>query len=501
MKLKKTILTGFLTFSILLFFNSSSLFAQNEITDQEITNAVNNELMLNTTTPSYLIDVKTSEGIVTLSGSVNHILAKDRALKIARTVKGVRAVVNNIEVDVPERSNEKLKQEIENALLNDPATDSYDVSVMAANGYVTLEGTVESWQEKQLSEYVAKGVKGVKKVVNDIEIEYPEERSDSEIQKDIERNLEFDVRIDDGLIDVLVENGNVTLSGTVGSANEHYLAVTDAWVIGVNSVDAENLEVEKWARDESMRKNKYVEKTDEEVEKAVQDALLYDPRVYSFRPTVSVNNGIVTLTGKVDNLKAKRAAGQDAKNVVGVFGVNNHLRVRPAFVPNDADLEADVKQAITKNPVLEKWEIDVTADNGIVYLNGSVDSYFEKLEAKDVASKTKGVLAVENNLAVLDQGDYYNYNYYGWNTLYPPVQVDVDRDYYETDEEIESSINNQLWWSPYVNQEDVTVEVTGGTAVLDGTVETRREKVYAEINAMEGGANDVVNNISVTYGQ
>jgi osmotically-inducible protein OsmY len=501
MRIKKTLLTGFLTVTILLLFNTTSVFAQNSITDQDITNAVNSELMLNSTTPSYLIDVKTSEGIVTLDGSVNHILAKDRAVKIARTVKGVRAVVNNIEVDVPDRSNEKLKQEIENALLNDPATDSYEVSVTAVNGYVTLDGTVESWQEKQLSEYVAKGVKGVKKVVNDIEIEYPEERADFDIQEDIEQNLEYDVRIDDGLIDVSVENGNVTLSGTVGSANEHYLAVTDAWVMGVNSVDAENLDVEKWARNENMRKNKYVEKTDKEVEEAVQDALLYDPRVYSFRPTVTVNNGIVTLTGKVDNLKAKRAAEEDAKNVVGVFGVNNHLRVRPAFVPNDADLEADVKQAIDKDPVLERWEIDVTADNGVVYLNGSVDSYFEKLEAKDVASKTKGVLAVENNLAVLDQDDYNNYNYYGWNTLYPPVQVDVDRDYFETDEEIESSINDQLWWSPYVNQEDVTVEVTGGTAVLDGTVETRREKVYAEINAMEGGANDVVNNISVTYGQ
>jgi len=225
---------------------------------------------------------------------------------------------------------------------------------------------------------------------------------------------------------------------------------------------------------------------------------LYDPRVYSFNPTVIVNDGIVTLTGKVDNLKAKRAAGQDAKNVVGVFGVNNHLKVRPAFVPGDAELEDDIAQAVAKDPVLEREEIDITANNGIVYLNGSVNSYFEKLEAEDVASKVSGVLAVENNLGVADEDDYYNYNYYGWNTLYPPVQVDVD-DSPKTDEEIEENIQNQLWWSPYVNQDDISVEVSAKTAVLEGAVKTRREKVYAEINAMEGGASDVVNNIEVAY--
>ncbi len=497
MILKKNLLANFLALTVLLLFGSITQLTANELSDQEITKAVNSELMLNPTTPFHMIDVSTSEGIVTLSGSVDNILAKDRAVKIARTVKGVRAVVNNIEVDTPDRPDSKIKREVKNALLNDPATDSYEVSVTVANGYVTLDGTVDSFQEKKLAAHVTKGVKGVKEVVNDLEIDYPEERADFEIRQDIVRNLEFDVRVDDGLIDVKVDDGNVTLSGTVGSADEHYLAVTDAWVTGVNSVDADNLSVEKWARDEHMRKDKYVDKTDEEVKEAVEDALLYDPRVYSFNPTVTVNDGIVTLTGEVDNLKAKRAAEQDAKNVVGVFGVNNHLRVRPAFVPNDAELEDDVEQAIAKDLALEKEEIDVTADEGIVYLNGSVNSYYEKLEAEEVASKVSGVLAVENNLGVADEDAYYH-DFYGWNTVYPPVEVDPD-DSPKTDEELEESIENQLWWSPYVNQDDISVEVKGKTAILEGAVKTRREKVYAEINAMEGGAEEVENNIEVAY--
>jgi len=69
-----------------LFFVSGILSAENSPGDQEITNAADNELMLNATTPSYLIDVTTNKDIVTLTCSVNNILAKDRAVKNARTV-------------------------------------------------------------------------------------------------------------------------------------------------------------------------------------------------------------------------------------------------------------------------------------------------------------------------------------------------------------------------------------------------------------------------------
>ncbi len=498
MKLERKQITRILMAVMLLLVYSGNSFSANELSDQEITNAVDSELMLNSTTSSYLVDIETHEGIVTLSGTVNDLLAKDRAVKIARTVKGVRAVVDKIEVDAPARSDVKLKREVEDALLNDPATDSYEVSVQAENGYITLNGSVESWQEKKISEYVAKGVIGVKEVINNIDINYATTRSDIDIEADIEQNLKYDVRVDHALIDVAVEDGDVTLSGTVGSANEQYLAVTDSWVMGVNSVDSDNLEVKSWARDEEMRKNKYAVKTDKEVKEAVEDAFLYDPRVSSFNPTVTVNNGIVTLTGTVDNLKAKRAAERDAKNVVGVFGVNNHLSVRPVFIPEDSSLEADVETALGKDPIIETWEVDVKANNGVVYLNGTVDTYFEKLQAKDIASKTKGVVAVENNIKVNDENDYYNYNYYGWNTLYPPVHVDVD-DSYKTDKEIKESTNTQIWWSPYVDQDDVSVTVSNGTAILEGEVETEREKIYAEINAMEAGADEVINNIDVEY--
>ena len=496
--LKDVVKVAILLLSITLVFEKQA--AAETPSDKDISNAVDNELLYNATTPAYLIDVTTNEGIVTLSGSVNNILSKDRAVKIARTLKGVRGVVDNIKVDAPFVADNILKSNVEKALLNDPATDSYEITVNSDNGEVTLKGRVDSWQEKQLSEFVTKGVSGVKKVDNNLIVNYRTQRPDYEIKEDIQQSLKNDVRIDDGLVNVSVKNGKVKLSGVVGSANEKSLAYFQAWSAGVNAVNDKDLKVEGWARDDNLRKNKYVTKSDDEITNAVKDAFLYDPRVFSFNPDISVRDGVVYLNGVVDNLKAKQSAEQDAKNVVGVLRVKNYLKVRPVSIPDNDDLKAKIESEILMDPVLKLWKIDVKANNGIVYLNGAVDSYFEKTKAEDLVSKTKGVINVENNLSVYDNNDYFFYNNYGWNTYYPPYLVDV-KPAYRSDEAIKENIIEELWWSPYVNQEEVTVVVKDGKAILSGTVDTKREKLFAEINALEGGAMKVENNLKVEYTQ
>jgi osmotically-inducible protein OsmY len=57
-------------------------------------------------------------------------------------------------------------------------------------------------------------------------------------------------------------------------------------------------------------------RSDSDLETAIRDAFRYDPRLSPFNPQVRVKSGTVTLRGKVDNLQAKRAAGQDAQNTV-----------------------------------------------------------------------------------------------------------------------------------------------------------------------------------------
>ncbi|MFW5821710.1 MAG: BON domain-containing protein, partial [Bacteroidota bacterium] len=160
------------------------------------------------------------------------------------------------------------------------------------------------------------------------------------------------------------------------------------------------------------------------------------------------------------------------------------------------ELESEISSAFKKDPLIDKWQIEIKTDHGIVYLNGTVDSYFEKLHAEEIASKIDGVVDIQNNLVVYNNDEAYFFNYYGWNTYLPPYEIEINKEYMD-DSEIESEIKNQLWWSPFVNEDEIEVSVEDGKAVLTGMVDSRREKMYAEINALEGGARQVQNKIIV----
>ena len=74
---------------------------------------------------------------MTLSSSVDNLPARQRAMRIAETVKGVRAVVNTIRVLPPIfRSDNKITDDVKQALVLDPATDSYAVDVALRDNVV-----------------------------------------------------------------------------------------------------------------------------------------------------------------------------------------------------------------------------------------------------------------------------------------------------------------------------------------------------------------------------
>lgn len=452
-----------------------NVFAQEEkLKDSDITSAIESELLIDEVVDMNTIDVKTQDGIVTFTGTVNNILARDRIIEIAERIKGVRAIVNRIVVEPSLiRTDEDIQNAVTNKLLNDPATDSYEVNVKVSDGTVTLTGTVQSWAEKELCSTVAKGVRGVREIKNDISINYETDRSDIEIKRDVEGRLANDVRVDDYLINVEVKDGKVLLSGTVGSLHEKNRAENDAWVIGVKSVDSDNLDIEWWARDRMHREEYYVSRSDEEIKKAVKDAFLYDPRVMSFNPDINVNLGTVTLTGIVDNLRAKKAAEQDARNTVGVWRVKNHLKVRPTEIPANEELEKWVENALLNDPYVERYDITIDASFGWIYLSGDVNTSFEKFQAEKVAESVQGVTHVVNNISFE----------YEW--------------VWKPDWEIKEDIKDQLTWSIYVDENQVSVEVEDGVATLTGQVNNWSAYNTAEENAYEGGAKDVENNLTV----
>jgi len=473
--------------------------ANRTMTPTTIADAVDDELLFDHAVTAHRVDVNVADGIVTLTGEVNSLLASHRAAEIATTVKGVRAVVNRLDVRVYEDMTDKqIRQNVSNALLNDPATDSYEVAVTVNDGVVTLKGDVDSFQEKHLSEKVARGVKGVREINNKIDIDFDEDRLDTELRKEIAQLLRWNTLIDDALIDVKVDGGNVTLTGTVGSAAEKRRAQYAAYISGVTDVNVENLDVEGWARDERMRDKKYVVRRPDEIRDAIRDAMLYDPRVNSFDIDVTVAGSTATLRGVVDNVKARRAAASDARNVVGVNSITNRIKVRPQENLTDSDIESLVTAAMLRSPIVERYELDIEVVDGTAYLSGDVDTYLEKLEAADVAERTNGVINVVNNLAVFDPTPlsydpytYETYPYdYDWYT-YEPTRTFTD------DEQIKEDIESQLFWSPFVDSDDVNVVVDNGEAILTGEVDTWSEFSAATENAYEGGATWVDNDLEV----
>lgn len=482
--------------SLLVSIPAWSADSESRITDHAITRAVENELLFEDSIGADDLSVRTRDGIVTLEGSVGSLLAKERLTLITETVKGVRSVIDLVEVDTEQRPDEELRMDVIRALLSDPATDSYELTISVEEGRVKLSGTVESWHEKFLSAAVAKSVPGVIEVTNDLTVDYSAERSDEEIRQDIIRALRFNHLIYDELIDVAVVDGHVSLSGTIGSAAEKRLAYYDAWTEGVASVDDSDLVVERWARDPDLRTTKYVQRTDLEIEEAVRAALAHDPRVRSFNVDVSVSKGVVELDGTVDNLKAKRSAERDAFNTVGVSSVWNLLDVEPDSSRPDSDIEIRVEEALSQSPFLADANVEVSVRDGDIHLFGTVDSVFERALAEDIASRVTGVIDVFDTLRVTAASSQI---YDAWvDPWYQSDLDDLDRDLLDwnlddtrglkKDSQIESSIEEQLFWSPFVDGDEIDVMVKNGVATLTGVVDSSMEKSAARNNALEGGA-------------
>ena len=447
-----------------------------DIDDADIASAVETDLLISREVPSHRVNVAVQDGIVTLTGSIDTILGRDRAVEIAQAVKGVRSVVNRLKVEPVDRTDVEIRSDIVAALAVDPSTESYELDVAVQDGTVTLSGTVESYKERELCATVTKGVKGVREIDNEIKVRYESDRTDGEIKAEIERLLANDVRIDAYLVDVAVKDGDVTLSGTVGSATERTLAQSTAWVAGVKNVDTDDLTVEWWARDRMQRKAVTENRLDADIEQAVEDAMAVDPRVWSFEVGVDSSYGTVTLTGEVGNLRAKQAAAQDARNTIGVWRVKNHIKVRPVDPITDSEIVEDVEAALTRDPYVDRYETTVSARNGKVYLYGNVDSAFEKRRASEVAWGVTGVIDVENNMNVGDT--------WPW----------------KSDWKIAEDIRDQIYWNPYLYTGDITVRVRDGVATLTGEAPSWYARSQAEQSALDAGAKSVRNQIHVENG-
>lgn len=443
------------------------------ITDDDVASAVSRRIARAEEIAPNAITVAVDDGVVTLTGTVETLLAARRAAGIASHTRGVRAVVDRVDVRPPSRDDAIVASDVERALEHSPVTGGRALEAEVERGRVTLRGTVESIPELEIAGALAAGVRGVTAVTNRIEIVPARSRPDAELRAEIVARMQRDLRIDPRRVEVHVEDGVVTLRGAVASAEEKTLARWMASVAGVREVHDDALAVEWWARG-SMRR---VEApawaaSDADVAAAVRDALRADPRVRADELRVRVNAGIATLEGTVESVVARRAASEDALNVIGVWRVNDQLAVLPQPMVSDPDVEARVGEALGASPYVERESIDVRVRNGEVVLLGDARSRRAREEAGRVAGEVGGVRGVDNRVEVA-----------GWEPL--------------EDWELAAGIRSDLAWNPYIGRMNVRVEVEDGVATLTGEVDDVRAYREAEHEALDAGATHVVNELRV----
>lgn len=446
-----------------------------EVSAKDITHAVEDELHHDALVSLDDVQVTTDKGVVTLTGVVASLLAKERAAHVAETVKGVYSVNNRIVVK-PTRSMDAddLESTIVQALLVDPATEAFNVTVEAdPAGRVALTGQSQSWAEKKLIGRVAKGVSGVTEVANHVSVNYEVQRPDAQLVPEIEGLLRWDAYLGPGLIDVSARHGVVTLSGTVGSAAEKRRATAIAWTAGVKEVNADALKVAdplkvaQWrgedANPDTILHSAVV--SDEDIANAVRKRLSTEARVADSNLDVSVDEGVVTLRGTVDSLKAKRAAKQQAQAVRRVDSVRDRMRVASdAASMSDQEIKRRVINALAINPVTEAEEVSVDVNRGVVQPTGHVDSWFERGAADDAAARVRGVREVDNDLSVSDANDQLTYDPYVdvWSIYeydwYDPEAPTIWRQ----DSAIAKEVRNELWWSTFVNESEIEISVQCG---------------------------------------
>ncbi len=165
------------------------------------------------------VSITVDNGNVELEGNVPTMTAKSAAFDDAYLVDGVLSVSNNLEVEIPAAKKTPTDAEIRDnavtALSINSDVESYKIDVTVDKGWVTLEGTVNAYWEKVSAENEVLDVNGVLGVSNNLGVVPTESYLDKNIAEDIISALERNVHVNADDIDVKVEDGKVTLDGTV----------------------------------------------------------------------------------------------------------------------------------------------------------------------------------------------------------------------------------------------------------------------------------------------
>jgi osmotically-inducible protein OsmY len=214
-------------------------------------------------------------------------------------------------------------------------------------------------------------------------------KTDTNIRDDVENELRWDPSLDEKGILIKVEDGVVSLQGSVPHFSDRWTAeqVTKR-VAGVRAI----------ANDIEVKLPNSGERLDSDIAAAAANALKWHFSLESSAIQVIVKQGWVTLSGHVPYGYQKIIAEDAVRYLLGVKGVFNEIEVRSDV--KTKDVKQKIQSAFQRLASLDAKDIKVNVDDSAVILQGTVHSWREKDDAAIAAWAAPGVTKVENKLQV-----------------------------------------------------------------------------------------------------
>ena len=216
-------------------------------------------------------------------------------------------------------------------------------------------------------------------------------------------------------------------------------------------------------------------KTDSQVRQDVMAELRFEPAVDSTRIGVDVKDGIATLSGRVGSFSEKCAAERAAQRVLGVkaLAVEMDVALPGVAARTDADIARSIELALRWTQGLEKEPVKVMVEDGWVTLSGEVKWDYLRRIATGAVRHLMGVRGVTDSITI---------------STHPTPAI--------VKSEIEAALRRR--WDG--DADEISVDVTGSTVTLSGTVLTWWDREIAQQSAWAApGVHSVVDHLTVHY--